>query len=126
MIDRRALLRLAAGAGTASLVAACGWDGGNAVRPLLLDVSRLNDWVGEKILFSKHRLAPEYDVAERTAVPMFPSYFISPMMPMLQDPKTWRVPVCGVVWQPAAPPGGEFAGGPRARPSRPAHSVRAM
>jgi len=28
MIDRRALLRLAAGAGTASLVAACGWDGG--------------------------------------------------------------------------------------------------
>src|SRR2546425_9773241 len=91
MIDRRALLRLAAGAGTASLVAACGWDGGNAVRPLLLDVSRLNDWVGEKILFSKHRLAPEYDVAERTAVPMFPSYFISPMMPMLQDPKTWRV-----------------------------------
>src|SRR6266550_1563731 len=67
MIDRRALLRLAAGAGTASLVAACGWDGGNAVRPLLLDISRFNDWMGEKIFFSKHRLAPEYPVAERTA-----------------------------------------------------------
>src|SRR2546426_5462902 len=98
MIDRRALLRLAAGAGTASLVAACGWDGGNAVRPLLLDVSRLNDWVGEKILFSKHRLAPEYDIAQRTA--MLPSYFISPMMPMLQDPKAWRLQGGGFVRQP--------------------------
>src|SRR5438874_2688499 len=67
MIDRRALLRLAAGAGTASLVAACGWDGGNAVRPLLLDVSRFNDWVGEKVFFSKNRLAPEYPIAQRTA-----------------------------------------------------------
>src|SRR5207244_10578902 len=64
MIDRRALLRLAAGAGTASLVAACGWDGGNAVRPLLLDVSRFNDWVGEKIFFSKNGRAPEYPLAE--------------------------------------------------------------
>ena len=48
MTDRRAFLQLLAGAGPASLVAACGWDGGNAVRPWLLEVSRLNDWVGEK------------------------------------------------------------------------------
>ena len=85
MIDRRALLRLAAGAGTASLVAACGWDGGNAVRPLLLDVSRFNDWVGEKILFSKNRLAPQYDIAQRTAT--VPSYFISRAMPVLPADK---------------------------------------
>jgi len=43
MTDRRGFLRLAAGAGGASLLAAC--------RPILLDVSRLNDWVGEKVLF---------------------------------------------------------------------------
>src|SRR2546425_3058214 len=40
--------KLAAGASTASLAAACGWDGGNALRPGLLDISRLNDWVGER------------------------------------------------------------------------------
>ncbi len=98
MIDRRAFLRLTAVAGPASVAAACGWDGGNAVRPLLLDVSRLNDWVGEKILFSKHRLAPQYEIAERTA--QLPSYFISPMMPLLQDPKAWRLQVSGLVRQP--------------------------
>src|SRR2546427_12718387 len=95
MIDRRGFLRLAAGAGPASLVAACGWDGGNAIRPALLDVSRLNDWVGEKILFSAHRLAPQYPVSERTA--HLPSYFISPMTPVLKDPATWRLLVTGPV-----------------------------
>ena len=98
MIDRRGFLRLAAGAGPASLVAACGWDGGNAIRPALLDVSRLNDWVGEKILFSAHRLAPQYPVSERTA--QLPSYFISPMTPMLKDPATWRLLVTGLVRRP--------------------------
>src|SRR2546422_5737693 len=98
MIDRRAFLRLAAGAGTASFVGACGWEGGNAIRPLLLDVSRVNDWVGEKIFFSKTRLAREYGIAERTA--NLPSYFISPTMPMLQDPKAWRVQIAGLVREP--------------------------
>src|SRR5213594_1704717 len=98
MIDRRALLRLAAGAGTASLVAACGWDGGNAVRPLLLDISRFNDWMGEKVFFSKHRLSREYPIAERTA--RLPSYFISPTMPMLENPSAWRLQVGGLVREP--------------------------
>lgn len=98
MIDRRGFLRLAAGAGTASLVGACGWDGGNTVRPMLLDVSRLNDWVGEKILFSKSRLARQYDVAERTA--QLPSYFISRVTPMLQNPGAWRLRVEGLVRRP--------------------------
>src|SRR5258705_12951962 len=98
MIDRRALLRLAAGAGTASLVAACGWDGGNAVRPLLLDVSRFNDWEGEKILFSKSRLAPQYDIAQRTTD--VPSYFISPLMPLLPNPGAWRLQEGGLVREP--------------------------
>jgi len=98
MIDRRALLRLAAGAGTASLVAACGWDGGNAVRPLLLDISRFNDWMAEKVFFSKSRLAREYPIAERTA--RLPSYFISPTMPMLENPSAWRLQVGGLVREP--------------------------
>src|SRR5436190_19551880 len=86
-IDRRGFLQLGIAGGFASVVAACGWDGGSGVRPLLLDVSRVNDWVGEKILFSKNRLAPEYPIAQRTA--RLPSYFISPTMPMPQDPKAW-------------------------------------
>src|SRR5437879_13701190 len=98
MIDRRAFLRLAAGAGPASLAAACGWDGGNAVRPLLLDVSRLNDWVGEKILFSQHRLAPQYDIAQRAT--RLPSYFISPIMPVPRDPNAWRLQVGRLVCEP--------------------------
>ena len=98
MIDRRSFLRLAAGAGTASLVASCGWDGGNALKPLLLDVGRLNDWVGEKILFSRNRLARQYDVSERTA--RLPSYFISRTMPMLQDPTSWTLEVGGLVRRP--------------------------
>jgi DMSO/TMAO reductase YedYZ molybdopterin-dependent catalytic subunit len=98
MTDRRAFLQLLAGGGTAALVAACGWDGGNAVRPLLLDVSRLNDWVGEKILFSPRRLAREYPTAERTAG--LPSYFISREMPMLQNPGSWRLQVGGLVRKP--------------------------
>src|SRR5439155_24588069 len=98
MIDRRALLRLAAGAGTASLVAACGWDGGNAVRPLLLDVSRFNDWVGEKVFFSKDRLGPEYDISQRTA--SVPSYFISLTMPMLENPSVWCLQAGGLGRQP--------------------------
>lgn len=98
MTDRRDFLRLIAGAGTASLVAACGWDGGNAVRPLLLDASRLNDWVGEKVLFSSRRLAHEYPVTERTA--HLPSYFISREMPILQNPNSWRLEVGGLVRKP--------------------------
>ena len=100
MTDRRAFLRLLAGGGTASLVAACGWDGGNAVRPLLLDVSRLNDWMGEKILFSPRRLAREYPITERTA--SLPSYFISREMPLLQNPGSWRLQVGGLVRKPQA------------------------
>ncbi len=96
--DRRGFLRLAAAGGVASLAAACGWDGGNAVRPLLLDVSRVNDWVGEHILFSPTRLAKTYTPAERSVE--LPSYFISEMTPMLRDPRAWRLRVDGLVRQP--------------------------
>jgi DMSO/TMAO reductase YedYZ molybdopterin-dependent catalytic subunit len=96
--DRRGFLSLAAGAGPAALVAACGWDGGNALRPRLLDVGRINDWVGEHILFAPTRLAKTYAPADRSAA--LPSYFISAMTPMLRDPATWRLRVDGMVRQP--------------------------
>jgi len=97
-VDRRGFVKLAVAGGAASLAAACGWDGGNAVRPALLDVSRVNDWVGEKILFSPTRLARTYNPGERSA--MLPSYFISAMVPMLRDPGAWRLRVDGLVAQP--------------------------
>ena len=98
MIDRRSFFRLAVGGGTASLAAACGWDGGEVVRPLLLDMSRLNDWVGEQILYSKNRLAPQYAISQRSA--RLPSYFISRTTPMLKDPAAWRLRVAGLVRRP--------------------------
>ena len=91
MIDRRDFVRLAAGVGAASLAAV-------GLRRLLPGVSRLNDWVGESILYSPTRLAREYPVAERTA--QLPSYFISRVTPMLQDPAAWRLRVEGLVRKP--------------------------
>ncbi|MGH7698939.1 MAG: molybdopterin-dependent oxidoreductase [Gemmatimonadales bacterium] len=98
MIDRRGFVTLGVAGGAASLAAACGWDGGNALRPGLLSVSRFNDWVGEKILYSPARLAPTYDPSERSA--RLPSYFISRMTPVLQNPAAWRLRVDGLVRRP--------------------------
>ncbi|PYO70865.1 MAG: molybdopterin-binding protein [Gemmatimonadetes bacterium] len=96
--DRRGFLKLAAASGAAGLVAACGWDGGNSVRPSLLSLSRMNDWVGENVLFSPTRLAKTYSPAERSR--MLPSYFISDVMPELQNPAGWRFKVDGLVRTP--------------------------
>src|SRR3989442_9800012 len=82
--DRRGFLRLAAGGGTATLAAACGWDGGDAGRPGLLDGSRLNDLVREHILFSPTRLARTYGPADRSA--SLPRYFLSGRTPPLRGP----------------------------------------
>lgn len=98
MIDRRAFLRLGAGAGAASLAAACGWDGGGLVKPRLLSLSRLNDWVGEHVLFSPTRLARTYDPSRRSSG--VPAYFISDTVPMLRDPTAWRLTVGGLVRRP--------------------------
>src|SRR6267154_2680145 len=97
-VDRRAFVRLGLAGSGAALAAACGWDGGSAIRPLLLDWSRVNDWVGEKVFFSPTHLARTYSPAERSA--MLPSYFISDMTPTLSDPDRWRLRVRGLVEQP--------------------------
>src|SRR6266702_465943 len=64
-IDRRAFVTLGLGSGAAALLAACGWDGGKLVRPGLWSISRVNDWVGEKILYSPTRLARTDDSSEQ-------------------------------------------------------------
>ena len=110
-IDRRGFLRLGMAGGLVSVVAACGWDGGNAVRPLLLDLSRINDWAGEKIFFSPRRLARQYDVTERTS--QLPSYFISREVPSLKDPSTWRLQVAGLVRNPLSLSLDDLRGMPR-------------
>ncbi len=75
-LGRRDFMRLGLVA-PAALMAACGWDGGPLVEPRLRSFSRLNDWVGEKILLSPTRLAPVYPVAARTAAAQFPAYSIT-------------------------------------------------
>jgi DMSO/TMAO reductase YedYZ molybdopterin-dependent catalytic subunit len=97
MIDRRAFLKLGA-LGGAGLVTGCGWDGGDALRPGLHAISRVNDWVSEKILYSPTRLAPTYPVSARAA--RLPAYFISPSLPRLLDPGSWRLEVTGLVRRP--------------------------
>ena len=103
-LARRDFLRLAAVAGPASLVAACGWDGGSAIEPKLRAFSRINDWVGEKLIQSSDRLAAEYPVSARTPAENFPSYSISynrtgsfPSPPSLKD---WTLEVGGLVQKP--------------------------
>jgi hypothetical protein len=73
-LDRRSFVVSAA----AGLLAACGWDGGRTLRPVLSGVSRFNDWVSS-LVFSGSRRAPKYDAAERSR--SFPAYHISAMTP---------------------------------------------
>jgi len=99
-LSRRDLLRLGVAAGPASLAAACGWTGGPHLEPKLRAVSRLNDWVGEKLFLSSTRLAPQYPVARRTAPRDFPAYALTHPLPMVADPAAWALEVKGLVEKP--------------------------
>lgn len=96
-VSRRSFLGRGMAASLGLAVAACGWDGGERVVPALRGVSRLNDWLGERLL-SPDRRAPKYSHAERTA--SFPNYHISRETPVLEDPGAWRLEVGGLVRQP--------------------------
>lgn len=102
---RRDFFRLGLAAGPTWLLAACGWDGGPLVQPKLLAISRLNDWVGERILFSPTRLAEQYPVSARTPPQQFPAYSITMnqtgRIPRLEDPDGWVLEVGGLVRKPA-------------------------
>ena len=98
-LDRRSFLRIGLGAGSASLASACGWDGGAILRPSLLAISKLNDAVGSA-LHTNARLAREYPISARSRV--VPSYFVSPEVPALREPASWRLEVGGSVRKPAS------------------------
>jgi len=97
-LDRRDFFRLGLVAGPASLVAACGWDGGSLLRPRLSAISRLNDWVGEHVFLSSSRLARTYATSQRSGT--MPSYFISDNTPRFPDPAGWSLEVGGLVRKP--------------------------
>jgi DMSO/TMAO reductase YedYZ molybdopterin-dependent catalytic subunit len=97
--SRRDLLRLGLTAGAASLATACGWQGG-PLMPALKGASRINDWVGERILLSRHRLSPQYPVSQRTPERLFPAYSHLHPPPQLQDPAGWALEVGGLVRKP--------------------------
>ena len=102
--SRRDFLRLGLLAGPASVVAACGWDGGAALEPKLRAFSRVNDWVSEKILFSPGRRAKEYPLSARTPVRHFPAYSITynrtNSFPSPASLETWTLGVGGLVRKP--------------------------
>ncbi|HEY8256024.1 MAG TPA: molybdopterin-dependent oxidoreductase [Gemmatimonadales bacterium] len=103
-LTRRDLFRLGLAAGPATLVAACGWDGGPRLEPKLRAISLLNDWVGEHIFLSRGRLAREYPIAARTPAKDFPSYSITRnrtgVFPSLDQPEKWALEVGGLVRHP--------------------------
>jgi DMSO/TMAO reductase YedYZ molybdopterin-dependent catalytic subunit len=100
-LSRRDFMRLGLVAPTA-LAAACGWDGGPLLEPRLRAISRLNDWVGEKILLSPTRLAAEYPPSARTPDGRFPAYSITRNRTgaFPQVPENWALEVGGLVRMP--------------------------
>jgi DMSO/TMAO reductase YedYZ molybdopterin-dependent catalytic subunit len=98
-LSRRDLFRLGMVAGPASLLAACGWDGGPHLEPRLRRFSLLNDWVGEKILLSDSRLARQYPKSARTPPAAFPAYALT--QPLPEPDEDWSLEVGGLVRKPA-------------------------
>jgi DMSO/TMAO reductase YedYZ molybdopterin-dependent catalytic subunit len=103
-LSRRDFMRLGLVA-PVSLAAACGWDGGSILEPRLRAISRINDWVGEKILLSPTRLAREYPVAARTPPGRFPAYSITAnrtgQLPTPPGGREWALEVGGLTRTPA-------------------------
>ncbi len=95
--DRRDFLRRIAPVLPAAL-AACGWDGGSRLKPLLDRVVDANGVIGEKLLAVRGATAPPHQVVKGR----MPSYYISDAMPVLSDAASWRLEVGGLVRSPAS------------------------
>jgi DMSO/TMAO reductase YedYZ molybdopterin-dependent catalytic subunit len=96
-LSRRDFLRFGLLAGSAA-AAGCGWDGGPLLRPKLAAMSRMNDWVGEHILLSNHRLARQWPTSARSRT--MPNYHIADSTPLLEEPAAWALSVGGLVRKP--------------------------
>jgi DMSO/TMAO reductase YedYZ molybdopterin-dependent catalytic subunit len=81
----------------AAVLAACGWDGGDRLSPVLNGASRFNDWFSER-LFSSSARAQQFPDTRRAS--SFPNYHISDMTPTVADPAAWRLEVGGLVRTP--------------------------
>ncbi|MEZ4377343.1 MAG: molybdopterin-dependent oxidoreductase [Gemmatimonadales bacterium] len=95
--SRREFLRLIAPVLPAAL-AACGWDGGPRLQPVFDRVIAANNALGERLQALRQAEAPPHQILKGE----MPSYFISPTMPVLEDPAAWRLEVGGLVRQPTA------------------------
>ena len=99
-LTRRDFFRLGVVAGPASVMAACGWDGGPVLEPKLRAFSRINDWVGEKVC--SHRPdGEEYPFRQNTDAD-FPTYSITYNEPVVPAPTTsgWSLEIGGLVRNP--------------------------
>lgn len=96
-LTRRSFLGSGVAATLGLAATSCGWDGGDRLVPVLRNVSRVNDWIGERLL-SHDRRAPKYPHSARSV--SFPNYHISAMTPVLEDPSAWRLEVGGLVRRP--------------------------
>jgi DMSO/TMAO reductase YedYZ molybdopterin-dependent catalytic subunit len=96
-VSRRSFLGRGMAVSLGLAATACGWDGGDRLVPTLRRVSRLNDWLGERLL-SHDRQAPKYSHSERSR--SFPNYHISRTTPILADPAARRLEVGGLVRHP--------------------------
>ena len=94
-VNRRALLA----ASSAAALAACGWDGGKTLAPVLETASRFNDWLSER-LFSSTKSAPQFAKSDRSRSML--SYHISDVTPEVGQPEAWRLEVAGLVRAPLA------------------------
>ena len=91
-VDRRAFLA----AGVTLFLTGCSREK-SRLDHLMKAVSHLNDGVSAR-LFSPTRLSRKYDPSRRSS--SFPSYFLSPMTPRLEDPAAWTLEVGGRVRTP--------------------------
>ena len=94
MTGRESSRRSAIAAMSAAALAACGWDGGPALAPVLGGMSRFNDWFSER-LFSSAKRARQFPKSQWTR--HFPNYHISKATPELSRPEDWRLEVGGLV-----------------------------
>lgn len=103
-LGRRDFFRLGLAAGPTALMAACRWDASPFLESKLRAFSRVNDWVGEKLLLSTSRLAPQYPISARTAARDFPAYSITRnktgAYPSLENATGWVLDVGGEVRKP--------------------------